>query len=86
MASPGASRREATRQEVAKRDGGARHRAASCAGTGRRQEKGVEMGWAGWGGTGPAGGLHGWLPGKSFSVFYFYFSSVFFFLILLPLF
>ena len=44
----------------------------------RRQEKGVEMGWAGWGGTGPAGGLHGWAPGKSFSVFYFYFSSVFF--------
>ena len=37
VASPGASRREATRQEVAKRDGGARHRAASCAGTGRRQ-------------------------------------------------
>ena len=32
-----ASRREATRQEVAKRGGGARHRAASCAGTGRRQ-------------------------------------------------
>ena len=30
------------------------------------------------GGTGPAGGLHGWAPGKSFSVFYFYFSSVFF--------
>ena len=32
-----ASRREATRQEVAKRGGGARHRAASCAGTGGRQ-------------------------------------------------
>ena len=45
MASPGASRREATRQEVAKRGGGARHRAASCAGTGRRQEKGAR--WAG---------------------------------------
>ena len=52
VASPGASRREATRQEVAKRDGGARHRAASCAGTGRRQEKG------GPGGLGRAGGLH----------------------------
>ena len=37
VASPGTSRREATRQEVAKRGGGARHRAASCAGTGRRQ-------------------------------------------------
>ena len=46
VASPGASRREATRQEVAKRDGGARHRAASCAGTGRRQEKGGQVGWA----------------------------------------
>ena len=32
-----ASRREATRHEVAKRGGGARHRAASCAGTGGRQ-------------------------------------------------
>ena len=57
MASPGASRREATRQEVAKRGGGARHRAASCAGTGRRQEKGGQVGWAA-GGAGPAG-LHG---------------------------
>ena len=58
MASPGASRREATRQEVAKRDGGARHRAASCAGTGRRQEKGGQVGWAAQvgctGGAGPA--------------------------------
>ena len=52
MASPGASRREATRQEVAKRDGGARHRAASCAGTGRRQEKGGQVDWAA-GGAGP---------------------------------
>ena len=33
------------KQEVAKRGGGARHRAASCAGTGRRQEKGAR--WAG---------------------------------------
>ena len=76
MASPGASRREATRQEVAKRDGGARHRAASCAGTGRRQEKGArwagplgELGRAGKQVSGP-GGL---------SPLFFYFVSLFYF-------
>ena len=45
----------------------------------RRQEKGVEMGWADWGGTGPAGGLHGWhqvSPSLSFisiSVLFYFF-------------
>ena len=90
MASPGASRREATRQEVAKRDGDARHRVASCAGTGRRQEKGGQVGWAAQVGCTVLG--CGWLPGKLqvrflSSVFYFcflffLFSVVCFYLVL----
>jgi hypothetical protein len=82
VASPGASRREATRQEVAKRDGGARHRAASCAGTGRRQEKGAR--WAG--PLKELGQVSGRQvsPGK-FLFFYCFLFSVFLFN-LLPLF
>ena len=82
MASPGASRREATRQEVAKRDGSARHRAASCTGTGRRQEKGGQVGWAA-GGAGPGkwrqvGGPGGLLSLSLFLFTVFYLCSVLF--------
>ena len=38
----------------------------------------MEMGWAGWGGNWAAWWAARVAPGKSFSVFYFYFSSVFF--------
>ena len=45
-------------------------------------DKGEEVGWAGWAGWWPPGGLQVSGPGRFLSsVFYFYFSSVFFYLI-----
>ena len=57
---------------------GARHRAASCAGTGRRQEKGGQVGWAA-GGAGPGKWRQVGGPGGLLSLS-IYFCSVLFFL------
>ena len=97
MASPGASRREATRQEVARGEAGggrglsgARHASPLFVLLAEEEDdKGEEVGWAGQMGW-PAGPLEElgrlwWAarvrPGKSFSLSLLFFSSVLFYLI-----
>ena len=76
VASPGRRRGGGSKQEVARRDVGARHRAASCAGKGKKTSVPL-VGWASWLGCqlGRPGGLQVRLLSLSLnlvSVFYFF--------------